>query len=79
MKYLRHCFYRAVVSRSPGVAAVLAGVVILLGLISVLIELRMVREANKFVTVGGKSTMDRVSTLGRKQILRRALLPSSSC
>ena len=46
--------YRAVVSRSPGVAAVLAGVVILLGLISVLIELRMVREANKFVTVGGK-------------------------
>ncbi|MGO1571086.1 MAG: ABC transporter permease, partial [Canibacter sp.] len=61
--------YRAVVSRSPGVAAVLAGVVILLGLISVLIELRMVREANKFVTVGGKSTMDRVSTLGRKQIL----------
>ena len=46
--------YRSIASRQTGVAAVLAGAIMLIGIISLLIDSYLVREARKFVTVGGK-------------------------
>lgn len=56
--------YRSISSRQTGVAAVLAGAIILIGLISLLVDSWMVREARKFVTIGSKGSMDRISKLG---------------
>ncbi|OLP46248.1 ABC transporter permease [Rhizobium oryziradicis] len=57
--------YRSLSSRQNGVAAVLAGTIMLIGVVTLLIDVRMMREARRFVTVGGKGTMDRRSRLGR--------------
>ena len=56
--------YRSISSRQTGVAGVLAGAIMLIGIISLLIDARLVRESRKFVTVGGKGTMNRSSALG---------------
>lgn len=56
--------YRSISSRQTGVAAVLAGAIMLIGILSLLIDARLVREARKFVTVGGKGAMNRRSELG---------------
>ena len=56
--------YRSISSRQPGAAAVLAGAIMLIGIVSLLIDARLVRESRKFVTVGGKGAMNRVSRLG---------------
>lgn len=56
--------YRALNSRQSGVASVIAVVILLLGVITLLLDMRMVREAKRFVTVGGKGGMDRPSHLG---------------
>ncbi|MFS2224649.1 ABC transporter permease [Pantoea sp. B65] len=57
--------YRALGSRQNGVAAVIAAVIMLMGMITLLLDMRMLREAKRFVTVGGKSGMDRRRHLGR--------------
>ena len=56
--------YRSISSRQSGVAAVLAGAIMLIGIISLLIDARLVRESRRFVTVGGKGSMTRKSELG---------------
>ena len=56
--------YRSISSRQSGVAAVLAGAIMLIGIISLLIDARLVRESRRFVTVGGKGSMVRKSELG---------------
>lgn len=56
--------YRTTISRQPGVSAVLAGVIILIGMISVLVDTRLVKEGKRFVTVGGKGMRDTQSRLG---------------
>ncbi len=56
--------YRSISSRQSGVAAVLAGAIMLIGIISLLIDARLVRESRRFVTVGGKGAMSRKSFLG---------------
>ena len=56
--------YRSISSRQSGVAAVLAGAIMLIGIISLLIDARLVRESRRFVTVGGKGAMSRKSSLG---------------
>ena len=56
--------YRSISSRQAGVAAVLAGAIMLIGVISLLIDARLVRESRKFVTVGVKGAMNRPSALG---------------
>ncbi|MFT0547802.1 ABC transporter permease [Allopusillimonas ginsengisoli] len=56
--------FRSVTARQGGEAAVLAGVIILIGSISVLIDARLVREARRFVTIGTKGGMDRTRSLG---------------
>lgn len=57
--------YRSISSRQTGVAAVLAGAIILIGVISLLVDARLVREGKRFVTVGSKGSMNRLSDLGR--------------
>lgn len=56
--------YRALDSRQNGVAAVVALVIMLIGIITLLIDIRMMKEARRFVTVGGKGQMDRINRLG---------------
>jgi iron(III) transport system permease protein len=57
--------YRSIHTRAPGVAAVIAAVIVLLGVVVVLGDMRLVREQRRFVTIGGKGGMDRSSDLHR--------------
>jgi len=57
--------YRNISTRQSGVAAVLAGAIILIGVISLLVDARLVKEGKRFVTVGSKGSMNRLSQLGR--------------
>ncbi|MFI0352647.1 ABC transporter permease [Actinomadura sp. 9N407] len=57
--------YQAIRDRSTGVASVLAGVIVLIGVLVVVFDTRLVREQRRFVTVGGKGAMDRRSDLRR--------------
>jgi ABC-type Fe3+ transport system, permease component len=61
--------FRSISSRQSGVAAVLAGAIMLIGIITLLIDARLVKEACRFVTVGSKGTMNRLTRLGRMRIL----------
>lgn len=56
--------YRSIASRQTGVAAILAGAIMLIGILSLLIDAWLVREAKKFVTVGSKGSMNRLTRLG---------------
>lgn len=56
--------YRSISSRQTGVAAVLAGAIMLIGIISLLINARLIRESRRFVTVGVKGAMNRQAALG---------------
>lgn len=56
--------YRNIASGQSGVAMVLAGAILLIGTISLLVDARLVREARKFVTVGGMGAMSRRTALG---------------
>lgn len=60
--------YRSISSRQPGVAAVIAIAIMSIGIVSLLIDARLVRESRKFVTVGGKGSMDRKNKLGKFRI-----------
>lgn len=57
--------FRAVHDHQQGVTAVLAGVIVAIGIVVIIIDTRLVREQRRFVTVGGKGAMDRISSLGR--------------
>lgn len=57
--------YRSISSGQPGGAAVLAIAIILIGVVSMLIDARLVRESRRFVTIGGKGAMDRTVPLRR--------------
>ncbi|OWT64182.1 ABC transporter permease [Candidimonas nitroreducens] len=65
--------FRSVTARQGGEAAVLAGVIILIGTISVLIDARLVREARRFVTIGSKGSMNRAQRLGSWRLPMSAL------
>ena len=55
--------YRSIGSRQTGVAGVLAGAIMLIGMIAILVDAYLAREARRFVTVGSKGSMNRVSRL----------------
>ncbi|GAA4088060.1 ABC transporter permease [Nonomuraea soli] len=57
--------YQSIRDRSTGVASVLAGVIVIIGVLVVLVDMRLMREQRRFVTVGGKGAMDRVGHLRR--------------
>lgn len=65
--------FRSVTARQGGEAAVLAGVIILIGTISVLIDARLVREARRFITIGSKGSMSRTQQLGPWRLPMTAL------
>ncbi|WP_347265796.1 iron ABC transporter permease [Paracoccus sp. (in: a-proteobacteria)] len=60
--------YRSIGSRQSGVAAVLAGAIMLIGTIAILVDAWLAREARRFVTVGSKGSMNRAAHLGRWRI-----------
>lgn len=55
--------YRSIGSRQTGVAGVLAGAIMLIGMIAILVDAWLAREARRFVTVGSKGSMNRESRL----------------
>jgi len=55
--------YRSIGSRQTGVAGVLAGAIMLIGMIAILVDAYLAREARRFVTVGSKGSMNRLSRL----------------
>ena len=55
--------YRSIGSRQTGVAGVLAGAIMLIGVIAILVDGYLAREARRFVTVGSKGSMNRASQL----------------
>jgi iron(III) transport system permease protein len=57
--------YRSIGSRQTGVAGVLAGAIMLIGMIAILVDAYLAREARRFVTVGSKGSMNRASRLKR--------------
>lgn len=61
--------YRNIASRQTGVAAVVAGSIMLIGLISLLIDAYLVKEARRFVTIGSKGSMNRLTNLGKYKLL----------
>lgn len=55
--------FRAISTQQNGMAAVYAGAVLLIGVITLGIDAWMLREARRFTTVGGKGTITRTSPL----------------
>ncbi len=60
--------YRGIASRQTGVAAVLAGAIMLIGITTLLIDVYLLKEARRFVTVGSKGSMNRLTSLGRLRL-----------
>ncbi len=56
--------FRNIASRQTGVGAVIAGSIMLIGVVTLLIDAWLVREARRFVTIGSKGTMNRLKKLG---------------
>lgn len=65
--------YRAINSQQSGVAAVIAGVIMLIGVITLSIDARMMRETRRFATIGGKGMAERIHPLGRWRLPALAL------
>lgn len=65
--------YRSISSNETGVAAVLVGAIVLIGLLSLWVDVHFLKEARRFVTIGGKGSMDRTMQLGRWRIPATAL------
>lgn len=65
--------YRAIGTRQSGVAAVMATVIMLMGMLTLMLDMKMLREAKRFVTVGGKGVMERRRSLGRWRAAAAAL------
>ncbi|MDW9534627.1 ABC transporter permease subunit [Sinorhizobium meliloti] len=60
--------FRSIASRQTGVAGVIAGSIMLIGIITLWIDARLVREARRFVTIGSKGSMNRQSRLGSMRL-----------
>lgn len=57
--------FRAISTSQAGMSAVLAGTIVLLGVISIIIDMRLLRQATRFQTIGSKGSMNRVTRLGK--------------
>lgn len=60
--------FRSIASRQTGVAGVVAASIMLIGIITLMIDARLVREARRFVTIGSKGSMNRQSRLGKMRL-----------
>ncbi|MGV0714664.1 iron ABC transporter permease [Mycolicibacterium sp. XJ662] len=57
--------YRNISTRDTGAAAVIASAIIVIGLLSLWVDVHFLKQARRFVTIGGKGSMNRVRLLGR--------------
>ncbi len=60
--------FRSIASRQTGVAGVVAASIMIIGIITLMIDARLVREARRFVTVGSKGSMNRQNRLGNMRL-----------
>ncbi|MCJ9672252.1 iron ABC transporter permease [Neorhizobium sp. BETTINA12A] len=60
--------FRSIASRQTGVAGVVAASIMIIGIITLIIDARLVREARRFVTVGSKGSMNRQNRLGKMRL-----------
>src|SRR6185312_11412640 len=65
--------YRSISTRESGAAAVIAAAIIVIGLLSLWVDVHFLREARRFVTIGGKGSMDGTRPLGGLRIPATAL------
>ncbi len=65
--------YRNISTRETGAAAVIAAAIIVIGLLSLWVDVHFLKEARRFVTIGGKGSMDRTRPLGRFRMTATAL------
>lgn len=57
--------YRAIGTQQDGVAAVIAGVIMVIGVLTLSLDAWMMRETRRFATIGGKGMVERRQPLGR--------------
>lgn len=57
--------FRTISTGQAGMSAVLAGTIVLLGMLSIVIDMRLLKEAGRFQTIGSKGSMNRITPLGR--------------
>ncbi len=73
MNVLATSLYRSIYSNQPGTASVIVGAIVLIGAISLWVDIHFLREAKRFVTISGKSgSSGAVSQLGRTRGLATA-------
>ncbi|WP_417270805.1 ABC transporter permease [Celeribacter sp.] len=60
--------FRSISTSQAGISAVLAATIVFFGAISILIDMRLLREAKRFVTIGSKGAMSRITKLGRWRV-----------
>ncbi|MCZ7471579.1 iron ABC transporter permease [Agrobacterium sp. O3.4] len=60
--------FRSIASRQTGVAGVVAASIMLIGIVTLMIDARLVREARRFVTIGSKGSMNRQNRLGKMRL-----------
>ncbi len=58
---------RAISTGQNGMSAVLAGAIVILGAASVLIDMKLLKAAQRYVTIGSKGSMHKISRLGKWQ------------
>ena len=58
---------RAISTGQNGMSAVLAGAIVFLGTASVLIDMKLLKAAQRFVTIGSKGSLHRMTRLGKWQ------------
>jgi len=68
--------FRSIASRQTGVAGVVAASIMLIGIITLMIDARLVREARRFVTIGSKGSMNRQSRLGKMRLPATGFAPA---
>ncbi|RAV08927.1 iron ABC transporter permease [Mycolicibacterium sp. GF69] len=65
--------YRNISTRDSGAAAVMASAIIVIGLLSLWVDVHFVKEAGRFVTIAGKGSINRTRRLGRLRVPATAL------
>ncbi|QZA12699.1 ABC transporter permease [Mycolicibacterium holsaticum] len=65
--------YRNISTRDSGAAAVIASAIIVIGLLSLWVDVHFLKEARRFVTIGGKGSTNRIQLLGRLRVPATAL------
>ena len=56
---------RTISTGQDGMSAVIAGAIIILGTVSVLIDMKLLKAAQRFVTIGSKGSLQRTTALGK--------------